>query len=423
MARGLTAFVAGMGEGYLDGKDKARKQKMEDERHGLLMQRERLEMERLQTEKLAREEIKNLYQDTKPVQAYVVENPNGRMIYTDEGLANQHAAADPTSRVTQAFAVNGQVVQDKVQAEQMAERINSPAGRLKREMAIYKKYGMMDRAKGAAELYEAEVKANHQGVVNQMLEFSRANDIDGAMKFYSQNVHDGLQTKAQVNPDGTVSMLWMRNGQPVGKPEVYKDSADFWAKTLESVSKSPANLWESVRFDKEFGLKERQVKTQEQEGAARVSNLNANTADVAAAAQDRRTNANANAAQVGVAGYNATTQRLGLQKPTFSSFPTADGGVGVVSTQPRLNPDGTWSTDVGKPVVAPGLKHPAAMKTDPFGGLGGLVAPPTGVQVNPEAVGNVMRMMQEEAARREAARRTPGPGGISQEEFVRRNGG
>jgi hypothetical protein len=444
LARGLLAFAGGFGQGYMQGQDKKRQRQLEEEKHAAEMKRLQLDTARLEDEQAMRNELKSLdsFSD-KPAQAFVVQNESGRMVYTDEAMAKAHAASDATTQVVPAFVVNGKIFNDKHEAEQAAARQSTPAAKLAREATIYKKYGRNDMAAGAFALYQKELETNRQMVQQAFLDAKANGDVKSALNIYNDNLLNGAKADVQQGPNGELVVTRFRGGQQIGQT-VFKTPDEFWATTEAALARTPANLFEAVRFDKEYGLRERGVAVQEgglqndtrrtdasvahtaaqtadipaaaadrrtqvgndtRRTDATVRHLGAQTADIPAAAQDRRTHAQAATAGVETGQYNAETARLGLTKPAISAAPDGKGGLNFVAPTLTLDKQGNYTLGAPQVQAAQGLQYPAGYVAQQRNSLEGLGLGGAGTpQLDPNAVTNVMKQMEAEAARRKASR-------------------
>lgn len=429
-AGGALKFIGHFAKGYLEGMDIVRKRKFEEEdredrkrQRGLEARRMELENEKLEADKQMREKLSRLEEDVKPAQGYVVDTPNGRAIYTDEKTAATHAdAAGVQARPV--FVVAGQTFDDQDSAKAAAEAANSPAVRLRQKAAVYAAAGREDLAAAAMQNYRLLLDNNRREIQQAFLTAKATGDVKSVIDAYNRQLPNGVQAELVEGQNGAPLVQLTRGGKALGQPQPFN-----WDLMEKQVMATPDNMAEIWKTTENLKLQGRQVAVQEGQLAndtsrtqAQVQHLNAQTQDIPLQARDRATQAAASATSAGAASLNAQTGALQLTKPTVSAVPDAKGGLNFTTVPMAVDPKTrTWS--IGKPQVQPagaGLQYPASHVASQrnnlgFGGLGSGVP-----QVDESAVESVLQRMEQEAARRAAARRQPqGP----QKDFVQRNGG
>lgn len=378
--RGLAAFAAGFGNGYMQGRDKLRQQKIEDERLALEKQRADLEAQRvgLENRKLQEEDdmhrkLAAISQESKPVQAFVVDTPEGRQVYTDKTTAQAAADSTPGAQVQPAFVVNGKTFSDKESAQAAADALNSPAVQMRRKAEIYSSYGREDLANAAMNNYKLMLDNNRREMVQAYLD-ARDKGADAVLNLYNKRLPDGITAKIVNSPQG--QMLVTMKGDQVVSQKPFNEQ-QFLSDMDRRIAATPDNLAELWRADQQFGLQSRQVANQEKLTGAQVQHLNAQTADIPNQAQDRRIQAQAAATSAGAAatnartaGFNAQTERAKALTPQLSAVPGQDGGLNFVTIPKTLDPQG--GITYGQPQVTPikGLKHPGAYSADARNSLG-----------------------------------------------------
>lgn len=414
MARGggLTNFATGFLNAYVTAKDQQRKQELHE-----------LQVAKLRDERAMNEEFKTLDQNSKPVEGYVVQGPDGtRSVYADEDLARKaQAASGEGSVLQQTFLVNGQQFGSREEADQAAEEANAPAVKLRQRAEIALKYNRPDLADAYQKNYSSMIEANRRDMQEQFIMAQQAGDYNSILGHINQRLkRSGMEAQLTPNEQGGLTYTITRNGQVV-QERPFKTQAEFWDSMGQQIMQTPDNMLETWKTREGLKLQERQVVAQEKSSDATVRTADANVRKTDAEIKEMparlaiaQQNANAASTSAGASAMNANTARLGFMNPTpkVSSAPTADGGLGLFVTPQNFDPKtGQWNVGPATVMRPDGLKYPRTGGLGLDGLLGGAGASsnPLTADMTPEQLAAFAAFSRAAAASRGGPRATGAP--------------
>lgn len=375
MSRKLESFAAGLLTGYANGKMGEKKRLAEEERMQLEAENMRLRNEQMglevtkaQDEKALRAELKGIDAAVKPTEAYILQTPQGNVVYNDRQLADAAAGelgAESGARVTDAFIVNGRPYATSDEASSAAEALNSPAARNRRRAEVAMKYNQPQLAQQFTQAYQAEVEANRAEMMDVFNRAKATGDLNAAAEVYNSRMARNGQVRLSMGDDGQVVAERLQGDKvigtrPMGTPE------QFWEQTGQMVMATPANALELWKSQKGLALQERQVATQERTGAAQVRVADANvaktnmeTAQMPAELGLKAQQVQASLIGAGAAASNAQTQRMHLTQPKVSAVPDAQGNLSFVQVPQEYNATtGSWGLQAPQVQSVPGARYP-----------------------------------------------------------------
>lgn len=379
IGKGLGKFAEGLANGYAQGLANRRQQEEHD-----------LRMEQARNDKEMRAEIKRL-SDTKaaPAEAFVVKGEDGTStVYTDAAMA--HDAAGAGGQVHKKIVVAGKQYDSPEEANVAVETANSPLMKMRQAAEIAAKYSNPAMAEMYMKQYEMGVKMNKQDAIETMQNAINSGDPKAVLDVYNKRLLNGRTAELQVDEaTGKLAVQVMAGGKPVGKPEVYDDTAAFFKATQERVLNTSENafaMWQHknqlAMEDKKFGLQAMQVASSVRANDAGIKKTEAEIAQMPEEMKVRKMGAQAALTSAGASATNADTQRIGLFQPKTISGVDENDNVTLTSVAPTYDRKTGWGgLNVGKPQVVPGMlptgmaKPQSAMDAMMLGG--GMGAPKT----------------------------------------------
>lgn len=364
--RGIGKFAEGMANGYTA----ARKDRREQERHDL-------EMERMRNEQAMNKEIREVESRTvSPSEGYVVTGQDGAStIYTDKKMAEE-AAAVSGAQIAQRYLVAGKQFESMDDAQAAADSANSPAVKVRQQAEIARKWNRPDIADAYYKNYTTLLEANRRDLLESFSQARAVGDYNQVIDAYNKRLPNGVQAAARPTEDGGLALQLSKGGKPIGQPMMFKSSGDFWDAMGQQVMTTPDNMLEVWRTGKSLGLQERQVAMTEKTGDAQIKSLVAGTkkteAETTLLPEEMRIRGMTAAASMKgamAAETTANTQRIALGMPKVYSGADAQGNVAFTLAGPAQDANGAWTLQSSPMKAVPGL-HPMP-KPDSFGlGLG-----------------------------------------------------
>lgn len=346
--KGLTAFAQGLYDGYTTGKKRELEQaKIE------------LELEKAKREKQMQEE-RSAVGELKPTKAFSLVTPDGiETVYTDEKEANEAAQAlsglgeGQTIQVQPRYLVAGQRFDNEEAARKVAERESSPAAIARRRAAVASRYGFNDVAASDLQTYRDLTKAIKYEKVDALMQARADGDLDTLAQMYSAQT--GQQVRVDRNQDGTVTPVFIRDGQDIKGDPIPTDT--LWDYVIGQANSSPDTLHE----DRTWKLNVDKFRYQQGQDAIansqRAAGLGIQAANVDLRRQELQLNNDMrmNPAHTTQMGYDAQGQIVPITRG--------------MSYDPKAK---TWNTTVTPGAALPGVygRDPTARPADPFAGLG-----------------------------------------------------
>lgn len=367
IGRGLGKFAEGLANGYATGL----KNRREQEEHDLRMSRAR-------DDQAMNAEIKKIA-DMKvaPTAVFVVTGADGNsMTFGDAQAAASAAESTPGAKVAQRVQVGTKQFDDMDDAKDAVEAMNSPMAKTRMAAEIALKYNRPDVHDAHMKAYTMAKEANRADMMETVNAAEIAGKPEMALDAYNKRLPNGM--KAEMTPDGTAIQI-TKKGQPVGAPTPIGSPKEFFDKIKTQIATTPDNYLEVWKHtsglevsNKQLGLREREVTSQEKTSAVGVKKTEAEIANIPVenALKARQVGASETSAAASMAGVGVSKARVDLEREQMD-MPTVMTGVNekdevVVGGTQRMKDPVTkqWGIRALPATVVPGMQ-PTRMAVPP----------------------------------------------------------